>query len=92
MGNEILKPIRVKVENWIKYNKNWPKGKYEDNPKPFDDYRSKNDMDCNLTNGNLFADTIISLSLPMRFVLRELDGYTIEIPSTTSNKYIDFLE
>lgn len=34
-----------------------------------DEYRKKHDLDCILTGGNLYADTLISLWLPLRYVL-----------------------
>lgn len=34
-----------------------------------DDYRKTHDLDCILTNGNLFADTLFSLWLPLRYTL-----------------------
>lgn len=34
-----------------------------------DEYRKEHDLDCILTGGNLYADTIFSLWLPLRYVL-----------------------
>lgn len=34
-----------------------------------DEYRKTHDLDCILTDGNLFADTIFSLWLPLRYTL-----------------------
>lgn len=34
-----------------------------------DEYRKEHDLDCILTNGNLLADTIFSLWLPLRYTL-----------------------
>ena len=34
-----------------------------------DKYRQEHDLDCILTNGNLFADTLFSLWLPLRYSL-----------------------
>ena len=49
--------IQNKIQYWIKYD---GRG---------DEYRKKNDRDCQLTNGNLFADTLFSLWLPLRYTL-----------------------
>lgn len=49
--------IQNKIQYWIKYDGNG------------DEYRKKNDRDCQLTNGNLFADTLFSLWLPLRYTL-----------------------
>lgn len=38
-----------------------------------DEYRKKHDWDCILTNGNLLADTIFSLWLPLRYTLNSFD-------------------
>lgn len=50
-------PILEKLDYWKNYNGSG------------DEYRSKNDHDCILTGGNLMADTIFSLWLPLRYVL-----------------------
>lgn len=34
-----------------------------------DEYRKNNDLDCILAKGNLYADTLISLWLPLRYIL-----------------------
>ena len=51
------KPIITKIYYWKDY-----KGEG-------DAYRKTHDFDCVLTNGNLFADTIFSLWLPLRYTL-----------------------
>lgn len=54
------------ILNKIKYWKNY-KGTGET-------YRKTHDMDCILTGGNLFADTIFSLWLPLRYTLNYFDS------------------
>lgn len=49
--------IKLQIEYWINYAGTG------------DAYRKKNDLDCILTNGNLFADTLFSLWLPLRYTL-----------------------
>lgn len=87
---DILKPIEKKIEQWIFYESNEPKG----NKKLQDNFRKQHDLDCQLTNGNLKADTIFSLWLPLRFTLRELNDYNIYIPNkkTERDRYLLFLE
>lgn len=60
--------IRIKIEEWLDYIENSPKQNQ-------DLYRQEHDLDCLLTGGNLFADTIFSLWLPLRFALVRLNGY-----------------
>jgi len=50
-------PIRKQLSYWINYD---GRG---------DEYRKNNDRDCILTGGNLYADTIFSLWLPLRYTL-----------------------
>lgn len=52
-----MEKIKEHIQYWINY-----KGSG-------DDYRRNNDLDCILADGNLYADTLISLWLPMRYVL-----------------------
>lgn len=54
-------PIRNQLAYWIHY-----KGSG-------DEYRRNNDRDCILTEGNLYADTIFSLWLPLRYTLNYYD-------------------
>ncbi|WP_280771844.1 hypothetical protein [Salipaludibacillus daqingensis] len=73
---EILKPIEKKIQQWIYYDKNEPKVvPYRGNEKLHDSYRRENDLDCQLTDGKLEADTIISLWLPLRLSLVRINGY-----------------
>ena len=72
---EILKPIEKKIQQWIFYKNNKPKVPYIGNEELHDNFRKENDLDSQLTEGNLKADTIISLWLPLRFSLVELNEY-----------------
>lgn len=56
-------PIIKKIEYWKNY-----KGKG-------DEYRKTHDLDCILTGGNLYADTIFSLWLPLRYTLNYFEHY-----------------
>lgn len=53
--------IEEHIQYWIDYDGTSEK------------YRKENDLDCILSNGNLNADTIITLWLPLRYVL-DLEG------------------
>lgn len=68
----ILNPIRTKILQWITYKNNSPKCDYRGNELVYDTYRAHNDLDCQLTGGDLKADTIFSLSLPLRYVLMRI--------------------
>ncbi len=72
---EILKPIEKKIQQWRYYLNNKPNIPYEGNEKIYDNFRKENDLDCQLTGGNLKADTIISLWGPFRISLVRLNGY-----------------
>lgn len=74
-AKDLYEPIKSKIEAWIWYEENKPKSEYECNPNEHDEFRKKHDLDCILTNGNLRADTIFSLWLPLRFVLVRINGY-----------------
>lgn len=76
--NMSYEPIKRKIRFWIDYMENQPKSEdYADNElflKEYDEFRSKNDLDCILTDGNLYADTILSLWLPLKFTLFRLNS------------------
>lgn len=76
-----LKPIENKIQNWITYEENKPRIPYEQNYEVHHRYRSTHDLDCVLLGGDLRADNIISLWLPLRYCLVEINGYP------TLNKY-----
>lgn len=66
----IYGPIIKKLDNWIEYMETCPKGmSYAHNKEIFDEHRRTHDLDCILTNGNLNADTIISLWTPLKTVI-----------------------
>lgn len=54
---DLYAPIVQKIEYWRDYAGN------------SDSYRQKHDLDCILTDGNLLADSIFSLWLPLRYTL-----------------------
>ena len=56
-----METIKTHIQYWIDYNGNT------------DEYRRTHDLDCILTDGNLYADTLISLWLPLRYVLNYCD-------------------
>lgn len=91
----IYKPITEKIQAWINYELNKPKGDYETHKQEHNTYRQKNDLDCILTDGNLCADTIFSLWLPLRFVLVRINDYKVlNQYGDINNKYkkVDFLK
>ncbi len=53
----LAEPIIEKIKFWRDYDGTG------------DEYRKTHDMDCVLTGGNLYADTIFSLWLPLRYTL-----------------------
>ena len=70
MMNLIYGPIIKKLDNWIEYMETYPKGmSYTDNKEIFDEHRRTHDLDCILSNGNLNADTIVSLWTPLKTVI-----------------------
>lgn len=54
-------PITKKIEYWVNYTGTG------------DEYRKTHDLDCILSGGNLYADNIISLWLPLRYSLNFFD-------------------
>lgn len=75
-NEEILIPIETKIAQWIEYEKNKPECSYKENSVLWDNYRKKNDLDCQLMDNQLNADTIFSLWLPLRFTLVNLNEYS----------------
>ena len=89
MTQEIYKPIKEKIYSWIWYEENKLKSRYADDRMKHDEFRSKYDLDCVLTNGNLNADTIFSLWLPLRLTLVDINGYTtLNKNGLGSNRYV----
>ena len=70
-----MRAIKRKINSWLCYEKARPKTAYSADPSAHDEFRRMNDLDCILTNGDLCADTIFSLWLPLRFALVRLNGY-----------------
>lgn len=92
--NSLYDPIYKKIESWIAYEKAKPKSSYNSNRKEHDEFRKNNDLDCILRGGNLNADTIFSLWIPLRFSIVNLNTYKdIErITGRKVDKNIYFLE
>ncbi len=85
------KPIRSKIEEWIRYDDHKPAGEYYDNVEAHDEYRRWHDRDCVLTGGCLEADTMFSLWLPLRHtIVRINDMEVIRQVGNIYRKY-DFL-
>jgi hypothetical protein len=72
-NNKFYEPICIKLREWISYDENKPCSPYWKNPAEHDDYRKMHDRDCVLTGGNLCADTIFSLWLPLRSTIRRIN-------------------
>lgn len=91
MTRDILEPIQRKIDAWIYYEDNRPKTEYWTHREAHDKYRSENELDCILADGNLHADTIISLKFYLRQVIYKIwDGKKIwnnseYIPSEKKN-------
>lgn len=71
----VYRPIIQKISSWIEYEENKPKTKYNEDAEKHDKFRSEHDLDCVLRNGNLHADTMFSLWIPLRFALVKVSGY-----------------
>lgn len=85
LKQNIYWPIYKKINDWIEYEKNAPTSDYKDEPEVHDQYRATHDLDCMLRGGNLFADTIFSLWIPLRFAMVNLNTYN-KIESVTKVK------
>ncbi|MCP1110902.1 single-stranded DNA-binding protein [Ohessyouella blattaphilus] len=94
---DVLRPIRFKIKQWINYKDTEPKIDYLGNQSIFDDFRKQNDWDCVLTDGDLHADTIVSMKFLLRQVIYYLaDGKIIwnntsYIPSMKDKDFWPFL-
>ena len=71
---KIYEPIKMKIREWLAYDINEPKVPYSGNEKLFDEFRSNNDRDCVLTNGNLHADTMFSLWTPLKNTILRINS------------------
>lgn len=88
---KIYEPIRKKIEEWIRYDDHKPAGEYSDNEEEHDEYRRWHDRDCVLAGGDLRADTMFSLWLPLRHtIVRINDAEIIQAVGDIYSKY-DFL-
>jgi hypothetical protein len=79
-SNKIYEPIIKELEYWKDYNERdserREKRRQGDRTVCSDDeFRAANDRDCILTGGNLNADTIFSLWLPLRHTIVRINGY-----------------
>lgn len=91
MSNKIYEPIRRKIEEWIDYDVHSPNVPYRGNEEVHDEYRRWHDRDCVLVGGDLNADTMFSLWLPLRHTITRInDTETIRAVGNISGKY-DFL-
>lgn len=89
----VYRPIIKKIAYWIKYEENKPKTDYETDAENHDKYRAAHDLDCVLRDGDLRADTIFSLWLPLRLALVRVSGYDKikEVTGLDLNQSIPFL-
>lgn len=76
--------IKTQIQYWIDY-----KGSG-------DEYRKSHDLDCMLTEGNLYADTLISLWLPLRYVLNfsgtnQWEKYRVGVKNIKNNDEFMYL-
>lgn len=89
MSQNIYESIRRKVEEWLWYDENQPEGNYFANVEEHDRFRSLHDRDCVLTGGELRADTLFSLWMPLRHTITRLnDRGTILSVGDISKKYV----
>ena len=76
--------IQEQIQYWINYTGHG------------DNYRKKNDRDCILTQGNLYADTLISLWLPLRYVIfecnKEKESFDSSEISKKDKKFLESLK
>lgn len=92
--SNIHKPFIQKINFWIKYKEESPKVTCKEDKENHDSYRAKNDLDCILLNGNLKADTIVSLWTPMIETIKSFHGKMKPFKSLEQleeiKKYIDW--
>ena len=87
-SKEFYSPIIVKLTEWVAYAENCPKNNYLEHKEEHDAFRAANDRDCILTEGNLNADTIFSLWLPMKHTIARLNSKeAIEAVGNFRSKY-----
>lgn len=80
--SEVLEAIRVQLMYWIDY---------AENDNHTEEYRREHDLDCILTDGNLYADTIFSLWTPLKNVLKYY-GYNYTSKLEDKKKILNNLE
>jgi hypothetical protein len=79
--NKIYEPIIKELEYWEDYHKRDAERNVNMSMQGYktvcsdDEFRAANDRDCILTGGNLNADTIFSLWLPLRHTIVRINGY-----------------
>jgi hypothetical protein len=66
-------------EDAVDYAVSFPKCPYQGNEIVHDIYRALNDSDCQLTNGNIMADTIFSLWTPLKMSLQCSESYPYKL-------------
>lgn len=88
------RPIIEKIASWINYEENKPKTEYKNDVENHDKYRAAHDLDCVLRGGDLKADTIFSLWIPLRFALVRVSGYDKikEVTGMKLEKSVSFLK
>jgi hypothetical protein len=91
MSKNIYQPIKQKIADWIWYDDGKPTSKYLENPKEHDEYRRWHDRDCVLTGGNLYADTMFSLWLPLRHTIARINTQDAIREVGDMNQKVDFL-
>lgn len=67
----LLMPILKKLKYWRDFDKGYKK---QASPEGKKQYRILNDLDCQLNDGNNYADTLFSLWWPLKFTLREISA------------------
>jgi hypothetical protein len=77
-SDNIYEPIIKELEYWKNYSRKdferIAKNLHGDKTCGADEFRAANDRDCILTGGNLNADTIFSLWLPLRHTIAKING------------------
>lgn len=71
---KFYEPFIIKLTEWVAYEENCPKSDYMQHKEEHDAFRVANDRDCILTGGDLNADTIFSLWLPLRHAIVRLNS------------------
>ncbi|MGN0505503.1 MAG: hypothetical protein ACI4FZ_03025 [Lachnospiraceae bacterium] len=80
----IYKPIEQKINSWICYNNNKPTMRFKKDPIAWENFKREYTFEYTLTGGNINADTIFPLWMPLRFTLVAINGYA-KIKKTAGN-------